>query len=96
MLEQEPEPSAGTKRPKPRLVALFKREIYHAPVGWYFSGYWLKEQNVLPQHCGLVLQQLLAEGVQGTPAAAPLVKYAFFFPFDIFSLFLKNQVFEDV
>ena len=54
--EQEPGPSAGTKRPKPRSVALFKREIYHAPVGWYFSGYWLMEQKALPQHRGLVLQ----------------------------------------
>ena len=26
----------------------------------------------------------------------PLVKYAFFFPFDIFYLFMKDQVFEDV
>ena len=27
---------------------------------------------------------------------APLVKYAFFFPFDIFCFFIKGQVFEDV
>ena len=56
--EQEPRPSPGTKRPELRFVALFKREIYHAPVGWYFSGYWLTEQKVLPQHRGLVLQRL--------------------------------------
>ena len=27
---------------------------------------------------------------------APLVKYAFFFPFDIFCFFIKDQVFKDV
>ena len=27
---------------------------------------------------------------------APLVKYAFFFPFDIFCFFIKDQMFEDV
>ena len=27
---------------------------------------------------------------------APLVKYAFFFPFDIFCFFINDQVFEDV
>ena len=27
---------------------------------------------------------------------APLVKYAFFFPFDIFCFFIKDRVFEDV
>ena len=46
--EQELGPSAGTKRPEPRSVALFKREIYHAPVGWYFSSYWLMERKSLP------------------------------------------------
>ena len=60
---------AGTKRPEPRLVALFKREIYHAPVGWYFSGYWLTERKAILQHHGLMLQQLLAEAAADTSAA---------------------------
>ena len=41
---QAPEP----RWPDPGSVALFKREIYHAPVGWYFSGYWLTEWKALP------------------------------------------------
>ena len=53
---KEPEPRAGTKRPESRSVALFKREIYHAPVGWYFRGYWLTEWKALPQPRGLMLQ----------------------------------------
>ena len=38
-------------------------------MSWYFSGYWLTEWKALPQHCGLVLQQLLAEAAEGTPPA---------------------------
>ncbi|CAO2586190.1 N-alpha-acetyltransferase 10 [Lemmus lemmus] len=40
------------QKSKQRAATLFKREIDHAPVGWYFSGYWLKEQKeqkALPQ-----------------------------------------------
>ena len=46
--EQAPEPRAGTKRPYSGYASLFKREIYHAPVGWYFSSYWLTERKSLP------------------------------------------------
>ena len=42
--DQAPEP----REPDPGSVVLFKREIYHVPVGWYFSGYWLKERKSLP------------------------------------------------
>ena len=46
--EQAPEPRAGTKRAWSGSASLFKREIYHAPVGWYFSSYWLTERKSLP------------------------------------------------
>ena len=46
--DRAPEPRAGTKRAYSGYASLFKREIYHAPVGWYFSSYWLTERKSLP------------------------------------------------